>query len=332
MKRTPFRPHNEFRLLSAVSTGYRVFIGLLLLLLLSGIYLQFSDIGKGTSLPRSFKELWNLGHIAFFAVMIYLLQSWGLLARFSLKTQWAIYLCLTFTIGLMIEYLQMGTHRSSDWMDVSRDMVGCLLVLAFAPSLMIRSVRLKTGLRIFVLVLLLIHLLPLKIALFDEALARQHFPVLADFSTPFELDRWSGSASAQVVQPESQHSDRQLKISLNTDRYSGFGLDYLVSDWRGFRYLKLEIYRQEPESLRIVVRIHDDQHEYGPNRFAFRDRYNQVFSLEQGWNLIKIPLQEVESAPVNRVMDMARISNVMLFASRLPLPTEIYLDRIYLSN
>ncbi len=44
------------------------------------------------------------------------------------------------------------------------------------------------------LLFLAIELFPVGFALYDESLAREQFPVMADFETASELDRWQGGA------------------------------------------------------------------------------------------------------------------------------------------
>lgn len=311
-----------------MSNRRSILLLLLVSLLAVATYLQFSDVGKDHDPPRSVKALWNLGHILYFLLLIALLYSARLLDRFSLSRQWLLYIGLTLVLGLAIEILQMNTSRSSDWMDLMRDLTGCLLVLAFAPRLSSSLVDwLKNGMRVGVLLLLLWQLTPLQVAVIDEALARRQFPVLSDFSTPFELDRWSGNVGTDLLTLEG---GRLLRVTFGTQRYSSLTLDYPATDWRGYGFVHLRIYLPQPPALGLSLRIHDARHERGAAPFRHADRYHQRIWLNPGWNEVRLSLAKVEAAPSGRAMDLSRISNLMLYTSRLEMPRTLFLDKVYL--
>ena len=58
---------------------------------------------------------------------------------------------------------------------------------------------------------------------------------------------------------------------------------------------------------------------------------NRSFSILQGWQSITIPLDQINTAPENRQMDMRQIQGVGIFAVvRLPRPRTLYVDDIKL--
>ena len=83
---------------------------------------------------RSFKYLWDIGHIVYFALLTCLLLRWRFVAQMSLAGQWTIILVITLLVGVSIEFLQYGTDRIPDTGDVLRDLTGSLLVLVFGSS------------------------------------------------------------------------------------------------------------------------------------------------------------------------------------------------------
>jgi len=297
-----------------------------LFLLLLGSFYLFSD-GLGNRVVRSSKELWNLGHIVYFAVTVYLLVELRLLKRFSLPVQWLALLMLSLLWGTLIEVLQYDTQRTPDLADIFRDLTGCLLVLSFHPALLkLSSYSGLLLIRLLVSLLLIIQLIPLSIALIDETIARQQFPVLSNFETPFELDRWK--KTGEIVQLNPDPESFQLKVELTTSTYSGNGLKFMPSDWRGYKSVKLKIFNPSGKPLKLVVRIHDVEHETDPGAYAHSDRFNTRVKLNQGWNDITISLVKVESAPRKRKMDLSRIADISFFAVRLPAPRVIYVDSI----
>ncbi len=315
-----FSGHYSIRSLSLVVPALLVF----------GTVFLFAG-GVGDTRLRSLKELWSLGHVGFFALLVYQMLRWGLLSRFSKRSQWLGYLLLTLGLGLAVEILQYGTGRATDWFDVSLDVMGCLLALAFAPAARgITVPGLVRPLRILAILLLVLHLLPFARAVTDETLARLRFPVLTDFDTPFELDRWYGDTGLKVVKLESATDNRQLQVNLSTARYSGAGLKYFPSDFSGYRYLHLSIYSEDLLARKMTLRIHDQAHTVGENPFAFDDRFHQSIQVKQGWNRVSVDLRRVRASPRRRQMDMTRIIDISLFVHRLPEPGVIYIDDVYL--
>jgi len=306
-------------------------LGLFVALLTASFLLFFS--GPDTYAIRSLRELWNLGHILYFGLLVYLFWRFTKSFRLSRNIIWLISLLLTLIWGGAIEVLQYASARTADLMDLSRDFCGTLLVLSFMPGLMGPVSRgLKAVVRSLVVAFALFHLSPLVIALSDEMIARAQFPVLSSFETSFELDRWEGGANRELVSEVGGRQGRQLRIDLDTQRYSGIGLRYLGADWRKYRHLNLDIFHADPRPLRLTVRVHDSRHQTVQPTFLYSDRFNRQFQLHQGWNKIQIKLRDIEDAPRNRKMNMKEVANVALFSSRLKSAVSIYLDRIYLSN
>jgi hypothetical protein len=165
--------------------------------------------------------------------------------------------------------------------------------------------------------------------LIDEAIARHQFPILSDLETPFEIDRWSGSAALSVETIPLISRGRLLKLSLTTNKYSGAALDYFEGDWASLNRLEISLFNPGANSLKITCRIHDLQHADGNEEYE--DRFNRSFLLLPGWNHIAIDLNEVKESPVNRRMDMHRIRGLGLFVTSLPTPRIIYLDNVRLS-
>jgi hypothetical protein len=279
---------------------------------------------------RSFKSLWDIGHIVYFVLFAGLLSRWSLVSRMSLAWQWTIILASTLLLGVSIELIQHGTARTPDTGDVLRDLTGSFLVLVFGSlGSKLQPARRRLSLQFSVLVLLLVQLWPVTRSLIDEAIARYQFPLLSGHETPFEIDRWTGSAglSVETIAPISQ--GKLLKLSLTTDQYSGASLSYFDGDWASARTLKISLYNPDAEPLQITCKIHDLQHADGDEEYE--DRFNRSFLLMQGWNHIEINLDEVEESPASRSMDMSRIRGFGLFVVSQSEPRFLYLDNVQLS-
>lgn len=280
---------------------------------------------------RSFKHFWNIGHIVYFALLAGLLSRWSLVFRMSLAWQWTIILVITLLLGVSIEFMQHGAMRTPDSMDVLRDMTGSLLVLVFGSlGSKLQPVNWQLSLQFFVLALSLVQLWPLTKSLVDEAIARHQFPLLSGLETPFEIDRWTGSARVSVETKASISQGKLLKLSLTTDQYSGAALKYFDGNWASARTLKISLYNPDADPLQVTCRIHDLQHADGDEEYE--DRFNRSFRLMQGWNHIEINLNEVKESPASRNTDMSRIRGLGLFVVSLPTSRTLYIDNVQLSH
>ena len=286
--------------------------------------------GPDSYSSRSFTHFWDLGHIVYFALLTGLLSRWHVVAKMSLAAQWTISLAITLLLGVSIELMQHGTARTPDIGDVLRDLTGSLIVLVFgSPGPGLRPLGLRRSLRLAVLSLSLVQLWPVTKSLVDEAIARHQLPLLSGFETPFEIDRWTGSARLSIATMPSISDSELLKLSLTTDQYSGAALKYFDGDWASASRLKFSLYNPDEAPLQITCRIHDIQHNDGHEEYE--DRFNRRYTLMHGWNHIDIDLDEVKTSPARRSMDMSRIREIRLFVTSLPAPRVIYLDNVRLS-
>ena len=226
---------------------------------------------------------------------------------------------------------QAGTQRTADIFDVIRDLVGTLVAISFfaptnktAPKPYLRTIQILT---IFMVVF---AVFPFVKAFSDEFLARNHFPVLSDFETPFEIDRWTGDAKLSIDDAVHFNGGSSLKVALNTSKYSGAILKYFPGNWSNYKYLRLNIFNPRKEPLKIICRIHDRRHTDGNQ--AYDDRFNKNYVLNDGWNLIEIPLKEVVNAPKDRKLNLKEVQEIGIFVYRLPRPWVIYIDNVSLTN
>lgn len=295
-------------------------------------FILFFVGGLGYYSPRSFKHFWDLGHILFFSILSYLIVlNWPKNSETTFLRQSIFVIIITICLGSLIELAQTASFRTSDLMDVARDVIGCLIALAFcAPN---RKTIPKTCLTIFQtisVIMVSMAFLPLIAAIIDETAARNQFPVLSDFETRFEKDRWTGDAYFSTDNKIQSHGKESLKVILNTSLYSGVGLKYFPGNWMNFKELQLSIFNPDSEPIQLTCRIHDRQHSRGIQ--LYEDRFNKSFSISSGWNLIRIQLKEIENAPHKRKMTLNKIIGLGVFAVSLPKPRTVYIDYVRLVN
>jgi hypothetical protein len=158
-----------------------------------------------------------LGHILFFSIFSHLiLLKWPKNSETTFLRQSTSIILITICLGSLIELAQTASFRTSDLMDVVRDVIGCLIALAFyAPN---RKTISKTCLTIFQtisVIMVSMAFLPLIAASIDETAARNQFPVLSDFETRFETGRWTGDADFSIDNKIHSHIKR-LESNQNT--------------------------------------------------------------------------------------------------------------------
>ena len=303
-----------------------------ILILISGIclILLFAG-GPDYYSSRSYQHAWNLGHIFFFSIFAYLLVSlWQRISkeRFLKQCIWVLSVALLF--GILIELGQAGLDvRTPDIYDIIRDITGALVGLAFlAPS---RRLLPKARLRVFqaiILILIFVSIVPLGEALIDEAIAKQRFPVLSDLETPFEIKRWEGHSQFEIDHTIFKQGKSSLRVLLNTDQYSGVGLNYFANDWRNYNYLQFNLFNPSSDPIKINCRIHDFYHtKHGEH---YDDRFNTSYLIPQGWSDIRISIKNIVNAPKKRRMDLSHMQGFYIFVIRLPRPRIVFIDDVRL--
>lgn len=291
----------------------------------------FFFIGGNNLELRSFEALWNLGHVLFFSLATWL----GCLAFQYHRPETPIltsriYIFLSvFIVGASIEGLQsniVGRH-GFDVVDIFRNQLGCLIIFLLVSSRIRQRKKSTVYLyQLFAVLLISVALYPLTKAAIDELTASNQFPLLADFETPFELDRWKGNSLFNIHKGISRHGQHSLQIRLLTDTYSGASLASFPGNWQGFHSLFFSIYSCD-DNLKLTCRIHDAEH-----NSQYTDRFHKCFLLTKGWNDLIIYLDDIEKAPVDRLMNMDKIKEIVFFVSRQEREHTIYIDHIYLKK
>ena len=323
----------EATCLSAATIKEKYLNSIFIVLLLIGAPFFFLG-GPEYHSSRSLHAAWDLGHILYFFLGSCLLCIYLRKINPVRSFLWIFFLtfCIVFFVGFSVEVLQMFCDgRTPDVFDVLRDQLGCLTAFAFIIHPVLFGKQWQQHLfRGMVLMLLAIAVWPLSRSLLDEYLAAQQFPVLADFETPFEQYRWVDMQFLSEETGKVRHGKNAARVQLSTAQYSGISLFHFPGDWQGYQTLRFSVYNPKTANLVLNCRIHDVHHK--EHHLAYDDRFNQQFTLQQGWNDMVISLEKVKTALRGRIMDMQHIEGFGLFVMQQPSPLEIYLDHVYLSK
>ena len=306
----------------------KIILILYLLLFVTGLLFFFA--GPGYYASRSYKTVWNLGHVFYYTILsIVLLQNWNFLKNrnYPVRLFWLV--VITLSTGLLIEFIQIGFDRLTELGDLWRDILGSLIGWVFFDQRKERiSPRFLFILRFILMSAFMIELIPPFRSIIDEIIAKKQFPVLSSFETPFEIGRWVSESQPSRTTEVVYQGKFSCKMSLSTREYSGFSLKYFPGDWEGHDNLYFALFNPLTLPLPITCRIHDWQHIR--NGEPYQDRFNKRLILDPGWNQIRISLEEVRNAPFDRRMQMTKILNLGIFATRLSDPLNLYIDEVKL--
>jgi hypothetical protein len=286
--------------------------------------LFFVGWGQGPADPL--RQLDNLAHLAYFALMAWALTLLPQVTRRKLSLQFILPLSAVFAMGGAIELIQPRFGRTASWSDLGLDLMGALLgLLFFAAGRRLLNRRLLAVGQLAALALAGYALAGPAATLWDMEQASRSFPILGDFESRFEAGRW---VQGTIDHTLARHGSGSLRVDLSTALYSGTALIRSIGDWRGYTTFALSIYNPGPGPLRIIISIRDQEHERRGGHY--HDRFNRTFHLKPGWNDLRIPVAEIEKAPRERTMDMSRLREIGIFAANLPTPRVIHLDNLRL--
>lgn len=305
-------------------------IGVLLAVTAVGAGLLFLVQGPTIASSRLTHRIWNLGHIGLFGSLT-ALSFWVLKERLQPRSSWVIHAVVIGAVALVggiSEGLQTWFAREASWSDAGRNLVGALLATAFLCPGRPLNRRETLGLRVLAVSLLIVALLPLMRTAADEFLRAQQFPVLSDFTTRFERDRWVATygSEAQITDELSEQTGgKVLRVDLGSRQYAGIALSCPFGDFSKFKTLRIRIFNSASIPLDVACRINDLEHNN-----EWWDRFSEKVDLEPGWNELSFDVQTIRDRPRDRQMNMAEIRVLMLFRPRPSLPETIYISKVWL--
>jgi len=286
-------------------------------------------------------EFWQLGHFGLFGIIILLLAQ----RKFVQRTHWAVQFIGTgivcLILGLATEYLQQYFGRSFSLTDISNDIIGGYSGYFLAQAIRLsdsqdtsKRKRHSTLRLVYVVLILGLTLFAGRSfikALVNEINIRLEFPVLSDFETSFERDRWQAwRARTEIGSQFARSGNGGIKITYLPARYPSLNLRDFNENWQDYSYLKLSLFNAQKTNVELILKIHDHRHHHTGYRFS--DRFNKTIELAPGWNDLSFSLDEIKNSPNNRTMDMDQIFSFSLFMIRPKSTTTIYLDDVYLSQ
>lgn len=286
--------------------------------LLLCVVIVFNDFDSQHRFTAALK---NWSHVAVFFLasnlLLDLLREW--IGQRRLRLIGTALFCLG--IGAGIELIQPYFGRDRSLLDLVYDGVGIGAALLFHLAHETR----KSGLRVLGLAVLIVS--TYQPAYFGTMVLARSWavPYLAGFEHFWEQDFWRVGEHTQVSIEPAPSGGHWLRVQMEGGAYPGVAFAEMHPDWRGYDALALRVFSSQPQPVKLVIRIHDAQHN---NDYA--DRFNQSVLIQPGMNDLAISLINIATAPKNRRMDLSQIESLMLFTISPDQPISLYVDQIRL--
>ena len=244
--------------------------------------------------PRSaVAQLYSPAHFIFFALVAFGLSKLFSTAPNNCGHPFILIILVIFSLGSIIEIIQPYFNRRANFLDLAINLLGGLFGLLFlAPMRDKWRGSVLSGAQAVILILVVLAFYRPVITLWDMWQANRQFPVLSDFETRFEANRWSQGV---INKDLARHGNCSLFVVLGTQKYAGTTLKRSFGNWNSYAALAFSLFNPDARPLRITVSIRD--HEHFRRGGEFHDRYNQAFTMKHGWNDVAIPMARIRSAP-----------------------------------
>ena len=290
------------------------------------------------------RMLFEIGHVPLFGVAGLLMLRIVRVRRggeVATPADFIIALLATAILSLAAEALQVfQPGRDANLGDAGKNLLGtvCFLAVAAAtrPGLWRRLGEDGTTAARMVLVAaaltLALALAPAVGVAWHYAQRAAAFPVLADFTAawqaPFlslgrsELERVSAPAGWKEM------TGRQVsRLTFLDAPWPSVTVREPWPDWSAYAALRFQVWSELEHPVEIVLRA-DDTHRERDHA----DRFNGSFIVLPGLNDFSIPLDTIADGPRQRRLDLADISQFILFSRRPGEPFALYFGPVWLEG
>lgn len=273
------------------------------------------------------REVQNTGHSILFAIvaiLVLLLLQHRVKERGESLVRLVIGAALiSMVLGVIVEIAQLTINSDGSTLDVLRDAGGILFALILYAGLNIDNYEQgansklrtkKTGLiitSIFIFSICLFPLVKISWVILQRDIA---FPVVLDLTTGWSKSLVEYNQAKLITYDGLERSGLEGEVALlelSVAKYPGISLIEPFPDWTSYRVLLLPVYSNNTAPLDIVLRIHDAFHN---NNYS--DRFNRSFTIYNGVNYLRIPLDDIEKSAKGRKIDMSQISNIAIFSEQ----------------
>ena len=268
----------------------------------------------------------DFAHLPVFAVMVYIVTrlvggtnpTWTLAATIAVTAA---------VFGLCAEVLQGSIGRSSTMGDAVSNVIGSIGGFVFATRSKWTRPALVFALLLLIVAMVFVYLHPVGVVR-DIVRQQSDFPMLASFEDDLELSRWTVRRGRfNRSQKFSSDGEWCIRWKLAPGQYPRCTLRWPPGDWSDCDSFEFDVWNESSEPIQLAVKIEDFTHNRRQD-----DRFERITDLPTGKTTIRVNLDDVRTAPVDREMDMTLISRVQLFTIDLEQPRVLFLDRVRLNR
>lgn len=275
---------------------------------------------------NEYRAVWRTRLQDFVHVPLFFLLVAGLVWHFT----WPGRRAFLTAVGLALlgELGQAACGRGASAADVLRGAIGAAVAALWLDpprAMRRRRGRIATG-----AVLVSIPIVEVTPATIDALVAWQRFPILADFQTPFEPERWHRDASGKLrIVRRYLDSERCWVGELTCDPDAGGTADAIlfpvIADWSDFYRFSLTAAVDSDDPIDLAVSVRD-----GIKLPTTARRFETTHRLGAGRNEIRIDLVGLARGDVFAPVDLGRVQSVHLIARNLNRPRRLLIYSIHL--
>jgi len=290
------------------------------------------------------RTLFETGHVPLFGVAGLLMLRIVRMRRggaVATSSDLLIALLATAILSLAAEALQVfQPGRDANVGDAVNNLLGTACFLAIAAALQPRLwQRLgKDGPTAARMVLvaaaltLALALAPLVGVGWHYAKRAAAFPMLADFTASWQRPFLSLGRSELENVPapdgwEAMEGQRVARVTFLDAPWPGVTVREPRPDWSGYEALRFQVWSELEQPVEIVLRV-DDSHRDRDHA----DRFNGSFIVMPGLNDFAVPLETIAAGPRARRLDLADVSQFILFSRRPGEPFVLYFGPVWLEG
>lgn len=246
------------------------------------------------------------------------------------RTHYLVAIAVAVFLGGATELIQWFTYRDPSWKDFRTDVIGVAAFVSCYALFDSRIAHLRRALMPLVAITLSVLLWPVAVTAHAYYERNRAFPLI------FDLNRGIGMyfiTTRQVntrieTMPAPWSSESALRVDFLPGKWQGIELREPPSDWREFDELLVDLVNPTSETLRVVVRVDDEQHNW-----KYADRYNGNFDIASNSRAaLRIPIEEIRTAPKTRELDLGRVARVVVFRRRDSQAPSMYVSRMELAR
>ncbi len=159
-----------------------------------------------------------------------------------------------------------------------------------------------------------------------------NFPSLGNFEEGAELKLWrpqggsrSQPSSVQITRARAANGEQSLRVAGGAGDWAGVSYEAGGKDWSPFRALAMDVFNPRGP-FKLFVRVDEESTAPQPGRLE------RGFTLNPGWNRIRLPLTDAQSGPQAGRLSLKRIRRVAVFTGDGEAQRFWFLDNVHLEK